>query len=68
MNLLLANEFNAGLSSCQGDASANCKSVLSQNDVDISLVWFYVLMIFILFAVFRLIGALVLVQRAKRFY
>jgi hypothetical protein len=70
MNLLLAVEFLPGSDSCTDSATArsNCKQVLQDNQVNMNLLWLYAFLIFVLVIGFRIIGAMVLVQKAKRFY
>lgn len=70
MNLVLMNEFHAGNDSCQSspEAQANCKNVLSNNDVDTDNFYIYIIILFALFVAFRTLGGMILVQKAKRFY
>ena len=68
MNVVLAIEFHESLKSCQGAAQANCRNVLESNDVNLNLLPMYVLLMLALFIVMRTVGAMLLVQRAKRFY
>ena len=68
LDLVLATEFNPSVRSCKGDAASNCSTVLSNNNIDPYLWWFYMLMLIVLFVFFRAIGAFALVRRAKRFY
>ena len=68
LDLVLSTEFNPSLTSCQGLAANNCATVLSNNDIDPYMWWFYTIMLLVLFTVFRLFGAAALVKRAKRFY
>ena len=68
MNLLVLTEFNPSNPSCQGAAAANCASIISSNDIVSSQWWVYMLLLIAIFIVFRSIGCIVLVQKAKRFY
>lgn len=68
MNLLLAIEFNLSSNSCSGAAHANCKTVLENNQVDLNYLWLYAFLIAVLSVVFRLLGAKVLVEKARKFY
>jgi hypothetical protein len=68
INIILVTEFDASNSSCQGDSAAACEMVLSQNNVKPSDWWIYMLVLFGLFAGFRIAGALILVKKAERFY
>jgi ABC-type multidrug transport system ATPase subunit/ABC-type multidrug transport system permease subunit len=68
MNLLLAIEFRPGSSSCSGSAHRSCLNVLNENQINLKLIWLYALLLGVLFALFRIVGAMILVQRAKRFY
>jgi len=68
MNLALIAEFNGGLKSCQGAASNNCELVLSSNQIVVEDWPLYVLLLVALFVVFRLLGAIVLMKKASRFY
>jgi ABC-type multidrug transport system ATPase subunit len=68
MNLLLLTEFDPSNSSCQGDAQENCKQVLSANGIRSSDWWVYFLLLVVIFVCFRVMGGLILVQKAKRFY
>lgn len=68
MNLILLTEFNPNRSSCGGDARQNCEDVLKDNDVKREDFWIYILILALLFAAFRVLGAVILVKKAKRFY
>ena len=68
MNLILMTEFKATLPSCDGRAEIFCKQVLDNNDVVVTNWWVYVLLLGTLFVGFRTLGAIVLTQKAKRFY
>ncbi|GMH47425.1 hypothetical protein TrVE_jg4854 [Triparma verrucosa] len=62
MNLLSIVEF--GEDSCQAGAEAQCAKLLDGNEVEEDLAWFYILVLFGLFAVFRTVGAYVLTVKA----
>ena len=66
MDLLIVIEFDPTLGSCQGAAAANCHSLFTDNDVSKHSWWIYFLIVFGIFAVSRVIGGILLVQRAKR--
>lgn len=68
LDLVMLTEFNASNDSCQGAAAENCRNVLSNNNIDPYMWWFYMIMLIILFLVFRMIGGMALVSKAKRFY
>lgn len=68
MNILILLEFHPDNSSCEGAAEENCRQVLSENDVVINQWWVYMLILFALFAGFRIIGAMALSRRAQKFY
>lgn len=68
MNLILMVEFDSSLSSCSGAAATNCKNALVSNNIEVDLWWVYMLMLIVLFLGFRILGAIVLVMRSKRFY
>lgn len=70
MNLVLMNEFNPSNDSCQSSPQAhqNCKNVLANNDIEPDRFYVYIIILFVLFVAFRMLGAGILVQKAKRFY
>ena len=68
INLILILEFNPSLDSCQGESKQACLNVLEQNDISIDDWWVYVIIMFVLFLGFRVLGAMLLIKRAKRFY
>ena len=68
INLALITEFNSDLKSCQGDSAPSCQAIIDTNDIEEDLWWVYVIVLIALFIGFRLIAALILVQKAKRFY
>jgi ABC-type multidrug transport system ATPase subunit/ABC-type multidrug transport system permease subunit len=69
MNLLILLEFHPDQSSCEGPgAEENCRMVLSENDVVINQWWVYMLILVALFVGFRVLGAIALARRAKKFY
>eukprot|EP01035_Chromulina_nebulosa_P017689 gene17689-23279_t len=70
MNLLIAIEFDPSSKSCKhsSDAEHNCRNLLSNNNIQLDYLWLYAFLLFVLFAGFRLIGASILVEKAKRFY
>lgn len=69
MNIIMLTEFDPDLSSCDGPIeSVNCNTVLENNQIYLRDWWIYVVMLFVLFFALRLLGAIILVQRSKRFY
>jgi hypothetical protein len=68
INLVLLTEFNVLNKSCQGAAAMNCKNVLINNDIKVEDTYIYILVMFGLFLVFRIIGAAILIKKARRFY
>lgn len=68
MNLILATEFSTSLHSCQGASKEACQNVLINNQINTNLIWLYILLLAVLFFGYRTIGAIILVQKAKRFY
>jgi ABC-type multidrug transport system permease subunit len=70
MNLFIMTEFDLELESCRSSEAArnNCHSIIVNNDIETDRYYVYILVLFALFIVFRLIGAAILVQKAKRFY
>ena len=67
INLVLLTEFNPTNKSCQGDAGINCMNVLLNNDVRVEDAYIYILVIFALFILFRITGAVILIKKARRF-
>jgi predicted nucleic acid-binding Zn ribbon protein len=69
MNLVLLSEFRLDRPNCQGaEAADNCREILDSNSVQAEDFYIYIILLFVLFLVFRVTGALILVQKAKRFY
>jgi hypothetical protein len=68
VNLVLLTEFNLMNKSCQGDAMVNCHALLATNNIVAGNAYIYVLLLFSLFVFFRGLGAIILIQKAKRFY
>eukprot|EP01039_Chlorochromonas_danica_P003569 gene3569-3908_t len=69
MNLVLMTEFRLDRDNCQGEEAAkNCREIISSNNIEPKIFYVYIILLFVLFAGFRLIGAFILVQKAKRFY
>ena len=68
LNLILIVEFSEDNSNCAGGAAENCKVVLAQNDIHPDQWWVYMLLLGALFVGFRIMAAMLLVQKAKRFY
>lgn len=70
MNLALLNEFRETSDLCQKSEAANrnCKSVIELNNINPEEFYVYILILVAIFAIFRVLGCLVLSQKAKRFY
>ena len=68
MNLILYTEFDPKLPSCDGGAKRYCYAVLDNNDIKRDQWWVYVLLLATLFVGFRILGAVILTQKAKKFY
>jgi len=69
MNLALLNEFNKFLPSCQGAVSSiYCNQILSQNSIKDDDWPLYIGILVALFFGFRILAALILTQKAKKFY
>jgi hypothetical protein len=68
INLVLITEFSPSNDSCKGGAEVYCRSVLKNNDVRTDQVWLYIIILAALFVGFRVAGAAILIQKAKRFY
>ena len=70
MNLIILTEFRLTSSSCTSSpaAYANCQSLIKGNDIDEDQYYIYILLLFGLFAVFRIFAAFILQQKAKKFY
>mmetsp|Transcript_4023 Transcript_4023/g.8458 ORF Transcript_4023/g.8458 Transcript_4023/m.8458 type:complete len:489 (-) Transcript_4023:76-1542(-) len=62
MNVLSIVEFGSG--TCQAGAEAQCKALLSGNEIEEDLWWFYILVLAGLFTLFRAVGAYVLTVKA----
>ncbi len=68
MNLVLLTEFNSALDSCKGAAATNCQAVLDNNNIKDDQFWLYIVLLFVLFFAFRVLAAIVLTEKAKKFY
>lgn len=70
MNLIIMTEFRATSESCSKDPIAynNCKQLIEANNIIPDQVWLYIILIFFLFAGFRIVGMAILTHNAKRFY
>lgn len=68
MNLILLTEFSGENAACKGKASKLCTNVIKSNDIRGEDWWIYFLLLVVIFVAFRIIGALILIQKAKRFY
>ena len=68
LNLVLLTEFSPSLPSCSGGAALNCAFVITNNEVTTEMTFAYILILFALFIGFRLLGAVILVRKARRFY
>lgn len=68
INLFLINEFASHRSSCSGGAAQNCQNIKDINDVEPDKWWVYVIILFALFTVQRILAMIVLTKRAVKFY
>ena len=70
INLALLTEFKVDSPSCNTSPAArrNCENLLEVNDVKAEEAYIYILLLFVLFFTFRIMGAIVLYFKAKRFY
>jgi ABC-type multidrug transport system permease subunit len=70
MNLVLIEEFHPDNPSCQTSPSAalNCRSAIESNSIHADDTGWYILALFGIFMVFRLLAASILVSKSKRFY
>jgi ABC-type multidrug transport system ATPase subunit len=68
INLFLINEFASFRQSCDDGAAENCRNIQEVNDVEPSDWWVYVLILFALFSVQRILAMIVLTKRAVKFY
>jgi len=70
MNLAFMNEFRTDSHSCNNSDNAheNCSQLLSQNGINPSEFYIYIILLAAIFLLFRVAGAMVLHQKAKRFY
>jgi hypothetical protein len=50
------------------EASENCRRILKSNQIHVEDMYVYVILLFVIFAAFRLLGGVILVQKAKKFY
>lgn len=68
LNLILITEFSLSTPACSASCQAMnvCANVLEENDIVREAWWVYALVLFCLFAVFRVVAAVVLVLRAAR--
>ncbi|GMH52876.1 hypothetical protein TrLO_g10234 [Triparma laevis f. longispina] len=65
LNLLLLIEFNNDVCGASPGAQANCNSLFARNDIQTSLIWFYILILMCLFLGFRFLGGLLLINRSR---
>jgi ABC-type multidrug transport system ATPase subunit len=68
LNIILITEFDASNPSCSGDSADACRGILEDNDIKPNDWWIYMIILFVLFAAFRIAGAMILVKKAQRFY
>ena len=68
LNLALLVEFNGGVCGASAAARDNCDSLFGRNDIDGNDVWLYLLVLIGLFLGLRVIGAWLLVARARTVY
>lgn len=70
MNLIIMTEFRVTSDSCQTspEAIANCQNLIELNDIKPKYFYIYIIILAILCIGFRILGGIVLLQKAKRFY
>lgn len=70
MNLLILIEFNPSNDNCQSspEAEDNCHNLIKTNDISEDQYYIYIILLFVLFAGFRLLAGFVLTEKAKKFY
>lgn len=70
MNLIILTEFNSSNHSCSRspEAAENCNNLIESNNISRYQFYIYIILLFVLFAAFRLVGAIILTQKAKKFY
>lgn len=70
MNLVILNEFSLSNDACNTSPAAyeNCQGLITSNQIDTKNYWYYILLLFALFAAFRIAGAVMLAEKAKKFY
>jgi len=69
MNIVLLSEFSLSNKSCKGPgASANCSRILESNQIHVEDMYVYIILLFVIFAAFRLLAGIILAQKAKKFY
>lgn len=70
MNLIILTEFSLSLDSCSDSAAArdNCRGLIDSNDIDAKNYWIYIILLFALFAAFRIVALIMLTEKAKKFY
>lgn len=70
MNLIILTEFRLTSPSCTSSpqAYANCENLIKSNDIEEDKYYVYILLLFALFAAFRIAAAILLQQKAKKFY
>jgi ABC-type multidrug transport system permease subunit len=66
INLVMITQISPSTAGCQCAPDA-CENVLKENNVNPDAWWVYALILLCLFLIFRIIAAVVLVQRAVRF-
>jgi len=70
MNLVLMTEFREDSEWCNTspEARSNCDDIIHSNNIDPKHFYIYIILLFALFAAFRLVGAVLLVRKARKFY
>ncbi|KAJ1439146.1 ABC transporter [Ochromonadaceae sp. CCMP2298] len=70
VNLVLLTEFNAGNESCKTSEAAanNCRQLLKDNNIEPDQYFVSIIILAALFAGLRVVGPMILAQRAKRYY
>jgi ABC-type multidrug transport system permease subunit len=70
MNLIILTEFDVSLPSCNTSpqARANCENLIQSNNIQADAWYVYMLLLFAIFCLFRVLAAIVLHEKAKTFY
>lgn len=69
LSLVYLIEFNSKIDSCNTSMKAQqmCQSILDSNNIDEEHFYIYIIMLFVLFLVFRCVAIFILIEKAKLF-